>query len=133
MQFVQALNEQIETDLDKGIIVHFEITMLKSCTTKKYYYSFFNFLLLAIPYESCIHILAMEKFLAVYDKKIGIDAEDFFMESMCCCIFFSKLANSVRKKHCGGASQYFASISVFKDCENNQRNELRYCTDFKFE
>ncbi len=35
MQFVQALNEQIETDLDKGIIVNFEITMLKSCTTKK--------------------------------------------------------------------------------------------------
>ncbi len=63
----------------------------------------------------------MEKFLEVYDKKFGIDAEDFLMESMCCCIFFQNW-QTVRKKHCGGAGQYFASISVFKDCENNQRN-----------
>ncbi|XP_046862817.1 uncharacterized protein LOC124456400 isoform X2 [Xenia sp. Carnegie-2017] len=30
-----------------------------------------------IPYPSCIHILAMEKYLVVYDRKFGIEAKDF--------------------------------------------------------
>ena len=98
--------------------------MLKSCTTKKYYYSFFNFFLLAIPYESCIHILAMEKFLEVYDKKFGIDAEDFFMESMCCGIFFQNWQTLSGKNTVAEPASILQAFLCSKT-ENNQRNELR--------
>lgn len=37
---------------------------------------------IAVPYPSCLHILAMERFLDVYDKQFDVDAKDFFMESM---------------------------------------------------
>ncbi|XP_046845691.1 uncharacterized protein LOC124439499 [Xenia sp. Carnegie-2017] len=37
-----------------------------------------------IPYPSCIHILAMEKYLVVYDRKFGIEAKDFIEKSKCC-------------------------------------------------
>ncbi|XP_046864773.1 uncharacterized protein LOC124459329 isoform X2 [Xenia sp. Carnegie-2017] len=34
-----------------------------------------------IPYPSCIHILAIEKYLVVYDRKFGIEAKDFIEKS----------------------------------------------------
>ena len=57
------------------------------------------FCLSAIPYTSCLHILAMERFLHVFDKKFGVDAEDFFLEGIFYMMYFGHDLSSLLSRN----------------------------------
>ncbi|XP_046839357.1 uncharacterized protein LOC124433612 [Xenia sp. Carnegie-2017] len=68
-----------------------------------------------IPYPSCIHVLAMEKYLVVYDRKFGTEAKDFIEKkstSMMQSVFSDHSYHEMRPEEVYFVNNFFVQIHI---------------------